>query len=199
MTDLAERLAERLAEHRRLVALRVLCEAAEERLRRDVLAVLVAAGGAANVSLLVDALSDLGWRATRDQARTAAAWLADQGLLRLAARDGVEGALLRDAGADVAEGRRVVPGVASPPTADWLGRRMNALMVPASAEEVGLALGWLQLEDLVLCDKAANHWRVTRRGADVAAGREVVAGVKRPSYDSIMRAATGAARGILET
>lgn len=194
MTDLAERLAE----HRRLVALRILSDAPEERLRRDLLAVVLAAGGAANLSLLADGLSDLGWLATRDQVRTAAAWLTDQGLVGLAVQDGVDGALLRDAGADVAEGRRLVPGVAPPPSAEWLARRMNALMVRASAEEVAQALGWLQRAALVLGDEAGRCWRVTRRGADVAAGREVVAGVKRPSFDSIMRAAANAARGVLE-
>lgn len=97
-----------LQEDRRLVILRLLHEDADYSL---------------NESILGKALAAYGHGVSRDVVRTELAWLREQGLVRLESVPRPSGeplqvATLTARGAEAAEGRAVVPGVARPsPTA----------------------------------------------------------------------------------
>jgi hypothetical protein len=92
--------ATHLREHRRLVILRCLAEIAAQR---------------ANTSVLTDGCNHFGITSTRDDVRTDVAWLCDQGLVRTEElTEAVRLVVLTERGADVAEGRAIVPGVRRP-------------------------------------------------------------------------------------
>ena len=84
---------------RRLVLLRALANAAQYR---------------ANALLLRSYADSLGHVVSKDVIESDLAWLREQGLLGLEEREGVTIALLTARGADVADGRAAVPGVARP-------------------------------------------------------------------------------------
>lgn len=90
---------EMLEEHRRLSILRVLAEAAPHE---------------ANDSILTDALNAVGVTSSRDQARTAIGWLAEQGLVTQEALGSLKLVRLTGRGLDVARGRARVDGVKPP-------------------------------------------------------------------------------------
>ncbi|BCV29209.1 VpaChn25_0724 family phage protein [Shewanella algae] len=92
-------LSEIMAEHQRLVILRVLAEVA---------------GFELNESVLQDALDAYGLNVSRDALRTQMAWLAEQGLLRLERVGNTQLATLNGRGEDVAVGRAYVPGIKRP-------------------------------------------------------------------------------------
>jgi len=88
-----------ITEDRRLFMLRFLSEAPAMAL---------------NTSVLHTALDAYGHAVSRDQVETDAAWLAEQGLITLEEVGPVRVAELTGRGADVAQGRAVVPGVKRP-------------------------------------------------------------------------------------
>lgn len=89
-----------LREHRRLVILRCLAEIAVQR---------------TNTSVLIDGCNHFGINSTRDEVRTDVAWLREQGLVRTEdLTTAVQLVILTERGADVAEGRAIVPGVRRP-------------------------------------------------------------------------------------
>jgi len=194
-------LAERLAEHRRLAILRCLADLpAEERERLLILALLVLLPqGAGNVSLLRDLTSDAGAPILRDKVLAHGAWLADHGLAG-AGRDqsGVDVLAVTERGAEVAEGRRTWPGVAPVANLDWLCSRLASLAMAASRPQVEADVSFLVGAGLLDASATETMLVLTSRGADVAAGREVVPGVRKPSYGAALRAGALAARSILE-
>lgn len=194
-------LAERLAEHRRLAILRCLADQpAEERERLLILALLtMLPQGAGNVSLIRDLTADAGAPILRDKVLAHGAWLSDHGLA-VAGRDqsGVETVAVTERGAEVAEGRRVWPGVAAVANRDWICARLASLAMAASRADVEVDEVFLGGAGLVDTQVAASMLVLTARGADVAAGREVVPGVRKPSYGAALRAAAQAARQTLE-
>lgn len=189
--------AQRIAEHHRLCILRALAEDPPGRLRRDLLSLLVAADGAANLSLLADGLVDMGHAVTRDQVRTCAAWLVAQGLIVPMPDGDIAGWHILDAGAEVAAGRASVPGIAAPPTVDWLVRRLGQLSVRTNFDRVMSDWGWLGEQGLVTDGDTLGLLRLTARGADVAAGRATVEGVKKPSFGAMLNAAAAVGKSIL--
>lgn len=86
-------------EHRRLVVLQILADTPGYR---------------ANLGLVADAVESMGVPSSRAQIATAAAWLAEQGLVSTRDVGGMCIAQLRDAGLDVAQGKAQVPGVRRP-------------------------------------------------------------------------------------
>ena len=96
---MSKTFAERLAEDRRLVILRLLEQTP---------------GYFANESLIHSSLADFGLAVSRDQVRTDLSWLAEQGL---ATNEDVAGVMVVCAttrGLDTAAGRAIVPGVKRP-------------------------------------------------------------------------------------
>ena len=91
--------AELMTEDRRLVLLRLLGEAP---------------GGKANSYVLASGLRSMGHDCSQDQVETDAAWLAEQGLVKVEELESVRIVQLRSRGADVAAGRARVPGVKRP-------------------------------------------------------------------------------------
>ncbi|AXA83701.1 hypothetical protein DCD74_02435 [Lysobacter oculi] len=92
--------AERLREDRRLVMLRILAEQPGYR---------------ANSSIMHAGLQHLGVVASRDDVRTDAHWLRDQGLISITeAAPGIEVYALASRGSEVADGHCLVPGVSRP-------------------------------------------------------------------------------------
>ncbi len=91
--------AERIAQDRRLVILRLL-----ER----------TSGYSANESLLDLALEDFGHRSSGDQVRGDLAWLAEQQLVITEEIGGITIAIATRRGLDVARGKAIVPGVRRP-------------------------------------------------------------------------------------
>lgn len=90
--------ADILQEDRRLAALRILAECGDEL----------------NTSVLHSALESLGHRMSRDAVEALAAWLDEQGLVRLESVGPVTVVLLTLRGHDVARGRARHPGVKKP-------------------------------------------------------------------------------------
>ncbi|ECG5643223.1 ArsR family transcriptional regulator [Salmonella enterica subsp. enterica serovar Poona] len=88
-----------LREDQRLVMLRILQEMP---------------GYSSNSSVLYSALTQYGHNLSRDQIRTELRWLEEQSLVRLEALESVLVVWLTERGADVAQGRAVVPGVKRP-------------------------------------------------------------------------------------
>ena len=86
-------------EDQRLVILRLLHEAQ---------------GYGLNSAIIQSALAEFGHRPSRDQLHTELAWLEEQGLILCSQKASVKVARLTSRGADVAEGRAVVPGVKKP-------------------------------------------------------------------------------------
>lgn len=183
---------ERIAEHRRLCILRTLAEDPIGCLRRELLGLLVAAGGAANLSLLTDGLRDLGYEVTRDQVHAVAGWCVAQGLAVPQPLADIPGWHISEPGAEVVEGHASTPGVAPPPTSDELVRRLSGLAVKVDGGQVMADCEWLFDHHLVTRTR-----RLTRHGADVAAGRITVAGVKKPSYTAMLAAAVNVSTSIL--
>lgn len=60
---------------------------------------------------------------------------------------------------------------------------VNSVGVTSTRDQVVTAIGWLAEQGLVTAEKLSSLTvaKVTTRGADVAAGRASVEGVKRPS------------------
>lgn len=189
--------ADRVAEHLRLVILRLLAETpVTEAWRRDTLVALTEAPGyAANLSLLHDALTGLGHDPTRDQLATVGDWLTEQGLTVAAGSATVRGLRLTQRGLDVAAGTVEAAGVAPPADQRWLTDRAHGLCLEVSLDEVEAALGWLEASGLVAW--MGNACTVTAAGRDAASGRRRVEGVKVPSPDSIMAAAARGAADLL--
>jgi hypothetical protein len=194
-------LAERLAEHRRLAILRCLADLpAEERERLLVLALLILLPqGAGNVSLIRDLTADAGAPIVRDRILAHGAWLQDHGLA-VAGRDpsGVDTLAVTERGAEIAQGRRTWPGVAPVANIDWLCARLASLAMASSRGEVEADILFLVAAGLLDTSLTDAMLVLTARGADVAIGREVVPGVRKPSFGAVMRAAGAAARSILE-
>lgn len=190
--------AERLTEHLRLIVLRALTEAPPDELRRWWLLWTLsgAPGYAANLSLLQDELA--GWQlaVTRDQMRTLADWLVEQGLAVHAGGEPAPGIRLTQRGLDVGQGVVCVSGVAPKATVAWLTGCARAKILDVGTEQVEEAVDWLAGRSLVV---HANGFvmPLLPGAADVAAGRASVDGVKVPSPASIMAAAAQSARGLL--
>jgi hypothetical protein len=91
--------AERLAQDRRLVILRLLQSVP---------------GYEANESVVAMAVRDFGHACSRDTIRTDFAWLAEQGLLTIEEIATVQIATLTNRGFETAQGIVVTPGVARP-------------------------------------------------------------------------------------
>jgi hypothetical protein len=72
------------------------------------------AGYSHNEIILRQALDLVAHRVSRDRLRTELAWLAEQSLVAVEERGGLQVAKLTYRGADVALGRTVVPGVKRP-------------------------------------------------------------------------------------
>ncbi|GEM_PF-463860 len=190
-------ITERLAEHRRLCILRALAEDPTGRLRRDLLTVLALAEGSANLSLLTDCLGDLDHPVSRDQVHTAAVWCVAQGLAVPQPDGDIAGWHLTDTGGETASGRTVTPGIAPPATCDWLVLRLSQLAVKANATQVLEDWGWFQERGLASPGLSVMSLRLTGRGAEVAAGRLVVEGVKKPSFGAMLNAAATIGKSIL--
>ncbi|MCH4295586.1 ArsR family transcriptional regulator [Shewanella sp. 3B26] len=92
-------LANIMAEHQRLVILRLLAEVPGYEL---------------NESILQDGLDAYGLNVSRDALRTQLAWLTEQGLVALQTVGNTQLATLNGRGEDVAAGRAYVPGVKRP-------------------------------------------------------------------------------------
>lgn len=195
---MAPTFAERLAEHLRLVILRCLTEVLSDEQRRFVVLWTLsgAPGYAANLSLLQDELEGWNLAVTRDQMRSLADWLAEQGLAVPAGEPPAPGIRLTPRGLDVGRGIVAVSGVAATPTVAWLHGRVQAMCLDVGGDDVEEAVDWLAGNNLVV---HANGFvmPLLPRAADVAAGRARVAGVKTPSPASIMVAAAKSARGLL--
>ena len=88
-----------IQEDQRLVILRLLLEAQ---------------GYDLNSAIIQMALAEFGHRPSRDQLHTELAWLEEQGLILCSQTASVKVAKLTTRGADVADGRAVVPGVKKP-------------------------------------------------------------------------------------
>lgn len=175
-------IVERVAQHHRLVILRCLTERPREEITRLLLAWVLSAmpEGVANLAILQDLIEGHGHPVTRDQLSTAAGWMADQGLCVADLETAVPGVALTAAGADLATGRRQVPGVMPLPSSAWLQAALRRVHIAASADDIAAATGWLSAHGL-LDGTAEAWWPVLPDAADVAAGRRVVDGVKRPS------------------
>ncbi|SOE00653.1 hypothetical protein [Caenispirillum bisanense] len=186
-------ILERIAQHHRLVILRCLTERPREEITRLLIVWTLATlpEGIGNLAILQDLVEGRGHPVTRDQVATAAGWLADQGLAVADLGAAVPGVALTAAGADVALGRRQVPGVMPLPSSAWLQDAMRRVHIAASMEDIDAATSWLRQHGLV-DGTAAAWWPVLPDAADVAAGRKVVEGVKRPSLGA--SALTAAAR-----
>ena len=193
-------IEERLDSHARLAVLLSLMEAGEDpRLRYVVLRLLARVpGSAASASLIHEAAAETGLAITRDAVVATLAWLDRADLVLMTDDDGVVGALILDLGRDVAAGRTRVPGVAPAPTVGWLQSNLAAKALRLGEAALRDHLSWLAERGLVECDDGPELVvAITRRGADVAAGRTEVPGVKTPSSATIMRLAAGAASGRL--
>nr|WP_295832840.1 hypothetical protein [uncultured Azospirillum sp.] len=190
--------AERLTEHLRLVILRCLTETPADEARRfwALHALWQAPGRTANLSLIQDELTAAGCPVTRDQMRTLAAWLTEQTLCTPAGTDTVPGLRLTQRGLEVSVGTVETFGVAPPPTAAWLHARALALCLEVPRSAVDEAITWLFAEKLV-SPTADGLVRLLPRAADVAAGRDVVDGIKVPSPSEMMGAAARSARATL--
>lgn len=197
--------AERWTSHVRLAILLSLLEAPEEeRLRLYVLHVLARVPGrSATVSLMCDLLADMGIEPGRDAAAAHLAWLDRSSLVdarggdaahlhESRARHGV-GAMILDLGIDVAAGRASVPGVAPAPTLDWLQGNLDAKALRVPRSEVVDHIRWMSAAALVTWEGDAAPLYPTRKGIDVALGRDQVDGVKAPSSATILRMAAAAA------
>lgn len=96
----------------------------KDRLREDVRRVVLdlleqAAGYDLSADMIRAGLAEFGHRPSADQLKTELNWLAEQGYLNIEKRgEGILVAKLTRRGADVAEGRVAVPGVAEPPIGD---------------------------------------------------------------------------------
>ncbi|MFL7904695.1 hypothetical protein ACJ41P_26445 [Azospirillum argentinense] len=189
--------AERLAEHLRLVILRSLTEVPPDEQRRFVVlwTLTAAPGYASNLSLLQDELEGWYLHVTRDQMRTLADWLVEQGLAVHAGQDPAPGIRLTQRGLDAGRSVVTVSGVAAKATTTWLHSRVQAMCLDVSLADVEEAVDWLAAHSLVV--HANDFVMPTTKTADVAAGRARVAGVKAPSPSSIMAAAANSARGLL--
>lgn len=190
--------AERLTEHLRLVILRCLTETPADEARRfwALHALWQAPGRTANLSLIHDEVTAAGVPVTRDQMRTLAGWLTEQNLCTPAGTDAVPGLRLTQRGLEVAVGAVETFGVAPPPTAAWLHARALALCLEVPRAAVDEAITWLFAEKLV-SPTSDGLVRLLPRAADVAAGREVVDGIKVPSPSEMMGAAARSARATL--
>lgn len=194
--------AERYTAHVRLAILLRLIEPPEgDRRRRFLLDVLASMpGGAVTASLLHEAAAAVAPPPSRDLVVTDLAWLGEQKLVAFAAARGVEGATLLARGRDVVEGRVSVPGVAPLPSVDWVmdGLRQISLAVPRT--DLLDHLFWMIGEDLIDLhgDDGQEVVKLRSRGRAVAMGRDVCAGVKTASHETIMRVAANAARAGLE-
>jgi hypothetical protein len=181
-------IIERLAQHLRLVILRALTERPREEITR-LLAVWGLGqmpAGTASLSMLQELVEARGHTVTRDQLASVCAWLADQGLVVADLGGAIPGAQLTPAGADVALGRVVRPGLMPLPTPAWLQGELRRAHLVVSADDVREALSWLHAERLVtLEERPAPHdglaWPVLPRALDVAAGHCEVEGVRKPS------------------
>lgn len=71
-------------------------------------------GFRANSSVMTTLLYQLGHTVSRDKVKTELRWLEEQGLLTIVPAESVLVATLSERGQDVAEGRAVVEGIASP-------------------------------------------------------------------------------------
>lgn len=91
-----------------------------EDVRRVVLDLLEqAAGHDLSAAMIRVGLAEFGHRPSADELNTELHWLAEQGYLNIETRgEGILVAKLTQRGADVAEGRAAVPGVAAPPIGD---------------------------------------------------------------------------------
>ena len=78
---------------------------------------------------------------------------------------------------------------------------LGTITLDLTRAEVETLCDWLAERDLVTIDPTGvgdvTAVRLTPRGADVVAGRVVVAGVKRPSPGDVMSAAANGARSLL--
>lgn len=189
--------ADRYAAHVRLAILLSLVEVPQEDdVRLGILRLLAGAPqGTSTQSLVRDALEDFDHRLTRDEIAAVSAWLVRAGLVRIPAGP-VPAVMLLDLGRDVADGRVPVPGVAPLPTEEWMLDRLAHVSLPVAHTDLDGHLdhlaeaGCLRRRDgLVL---------ITRKGRDVAVGRDQVDGVKAPSASTIMAAASAGARARLE-
>lgn len=118
MTDIIERLAQ----HYRLVVLRALTERPREEVTRLLILWTLGQlpGGTGSLSVLQEFIEARGHVLTRDQAASACAWLAEQGLVEADLEGDIPGARLTVAGDDLIRGRIVRPGVMPLPTLAWL-------------------------------------------------------------------------------
>lgn len=190
-------IIERLASHVRLaILLSLLEEPAEDRLRYACLRILSRIPGrAATASILEEVLPEYGFDATRDQVVAVLSWCHRSRLVVMSEDEGVIGALILDLGRDVALGKVQVPGVAPAATMTWLQENLSAKSLRQSAGELKEHFVWLAGQELVTFDDGADLVvMLTRRGCDVAVGRDEVPGVKSPSSSTIMRLASNAAR-----
>ncbi len=192
-------LMQSLTEHRRLSALRALTVIPyETELRRDQLAVLARLpGNTGNVSLCRDILEEAGYELSRDKLTGCAAWLAEQGLVQIYRQETTMVLTLAERGEDVAAGRVSVPGIAPQTDYSWMVQAMENYGLIVSLPEVIEIVGWLETHHLVRRDWAGCV-SLTRRGTDVASGRVVLAGVKKPSGSAIMATAAVIARTRLD-
>ncbi|WP_142850967.1 hypothetical protein [Telmatospirillum sp. J64-1] len=182
--------------HVRLAMLRLVTDQpADENARICILRDLARCPGlSATVSLLHDGMSDYGLSLTRDQVRVLVKWLADQGLVARQVQP-AEGAMLTQAGLDVAQGHTTCPGVAPLPTIAWVVDGLNALTLTVSTLDVEEQIAWLAQQGLVA--NQPGLLLATPRGREVAMGRAAVDGVRAPSPSAIMAAAANAAKGVL--
>lgn len=192
--------AEHFASHVRLAILLSLLESpAEERLRLYILHVLSQVPGhSATASLIVDLLADVRVEPGRDAVAAQLAWL-DRSSLVEARGGGAKnggGAMILDLGIDVEMGRTSVPGVAPAPTLDWLQGNLDAKALRVPRKDILDHVLWMVNALLVTWEGGDAALYPTRRGVDVAMGRDHVEGVKTPSSATILRmaAATAAAR-----
>lgn len=185
MTDIIERLAQ----HYRLVVLRALTERPREEVTRLLILWTLGQlpGGTGSLSVLQEFIEARGHVLTRDQAASACAWLAEQGLVEADLEGDIPGARLTVAGDDLIRGRIVRPGVMPLPTLAWLQGQLGRAHLTVSTDDVMETLNWLAGKHLIVLEPksapphSAMAWPALPLAADVAAGRAEIAGVRKPS------------------
>lgn len=185
-----------IARHRWLCILRALAEDPAGRLRRDLLALLVAAGGCANLSLLKDGLDGLDHPVSRDQVATVAAWIVEQGLAVPYGDGTTPGWHVTDRGAEAARGRAAIPGIATPADKDVLMVRLVALAVRASHDQVAQDVRDMVAAGMIIAAPTGGY-RLTKLGAGLAAGAAHDPRVKEPSFSAMLNAAVAVSKTIL--
>jgi len=196
---MTEFLKKRLQQHLRLAILLYLSDRPAEATRRFAILRILSQAPAytANASIIEDCLMDMGQSVLRDQIHGDFTWLHEQGLVHLSTSDCVYGVQMMKRGLEIAEGKASYPGLISLSDTAGVKENLAKISLVPSDNELLEELLWLVAQNLISTCLLNDAFIVTEAGRDVAQGRKIVDGIKKPSPDTIMRTAAAMIKGAL--